>query len=1176
MNDDEEMNVIKRNGNTEIVSFDKILNRIKTLGNMKSEKLSINYTTLTIKIIDQLYNKITTTKIDELSAQQCASLATVHTDYNILAGRIVISNHHKNTSESFIELTEKLHNYNKRGTKMALVSDQYYDNVQLLNKENKVNNICDFSRDYDIDYFGFKTLENAYLIKIDGVIVERPQHLWLRVAIGIHGSNLEKVKESYYYMSCKYFTQATPTLFNAGTPKPQLASCFLIAMEDDSISGIYNTLKECAIISQHSGGIGLHIHNIRAKGSYINGTNGYSNGIVPMLRVFNNTAKYVDQCVVPTTIVYTDTGPMEIQYCVANVTKVFGENGKLETIGKVLEHEYTGKLLNISVCNSTADNCGLLITDEHPIYSVSYLDFDQYLTNNSDTTSNNSDTTSNNSDTTYNNSDTTTFHQYIIGKDLMAGDMIVYPRPHRIITNMVGPSLDDCIMYGILWNQKHIENNSTEFINKAYCDVSNTLIYEFIVKYLQNKCIQYNIDKIKNVIQFSWTVNIEMPFRVSDFIMPNKQYGIHNRWLQLSDLHLAGILSGMLLASLKCEFYGSHINNPSMHYLCLCLGTILYINEYCGPISVAYTNELSILIKTIITENISDTLNNCNKLYNNKDPINMDTMYIFMLFDKYTFYSTNKYVYSRITQIDDSTYYTGILYDLQMNIEHNYLLLNGLVHNGGGKRNGSFAIYIEPWHADIESFLDLRKNHGIEELRARDLFYALWIPDLFMARVKSNEKWTLMCPNECPGLSDLYGDAFVTKYEEYERNNMGRQSISARELWYKILDAQMETGIPYILYKDAANKKSNQKNIGTIKSSNLCTEIIQYSDDNETAVCNLGSIALPMFIINKSGKNEFDFELLHKVTMILTENLNKIIDINYYAGPKMATSNNKHRPIGMGIQGLADLFILMDYAFTSDSAKKLNIDIFETMYHAALTKSCELAKNYGPYDTFYPYSSTDKNNNVINHSGCPASDGILQFDLWNITPSSKYNWTELKNNIKLYGLRNSLLIAPMPTASTSQILGYNECFEPFTSNIYSRRTLAGDFMMVNKYLMKELIDANIWSIDIKNSIISNNGSIQHLIQLSPHIRDKYKTVWELNMNDIIDMSADRGPYICQSQSLNLWVDDPSYAILTKMHFYSWSKGLKTGMYYLRRRPVYSAQQFTIEPTNNAVCETCSS
>ena len=582
----------------------------------------------------------------------------------------------------------------------------------------------------------------------------------------------------------------------------------------------------------------------------------------------------------------------------------------------------------------------------------------------------------------------------------------------------------------------------------------------------------------------TWDRAIHLPFRYDDIYDENKQKRIHSRWLNLPMEKGRRILEGLNGKSLGESSRFLHLRNG--------------------------------------------------ELPNNKNTTNV-------------FIRHGDFLMTRIQSITPSTY-SGILYDLQMTDQHDYLIHNGLVHNGGGRRNGSFAIYLEPWHADVELFLQMRKNHGDEELKARDLFYAMWIPDLFMERVKANGQWTLMCPDECPGLADVYGDDFVALYTRYETEGKGRRSVNARDIWFQILDAQMETGTPYILYKDACNKKSNQKNLGTIKSSNLCCEILQYSDEKETAVCNLASIALPPLI---KADGTFDYVELHKVTKIVIYNLNRVIDVNFYPIPKTRTSNLRNRPVGLGIQGLSDAFAIMNIAFHGDAAKDINKKVFETMYHAALEQSCDLAITDGPYDTF---------------QGSPASQGILQFDMWNVDPgNSRYDWTALKERIKANGLRNSLLLAPMPTASTSQILGYNECIEPFTSNIYSRRTLAGEFIMTNKYLMKDLNALGLWTEKLKNSIIANNGSVQQIESVPQEIRDKYKTVWEIPMKHLIDMSADRGAFICQSQSLNLWLEDPNYNMLTSMHFYSWSKGLKTGIYYLRRRARHHAQKFTIEP-----------
>lgn len=753
--------VTKRNGNTELLSYDKIVQRTKQVG----DNINIQYSGLVMKIMDQLYNHIPTTKIDELMAEQCASMGVHHYDYSTLASRLIISNHQKEVNPSIldcIEIMSKQNNY---------LSQEYIQFVK--DKYEFLDSIMDHSRDFLIDYFGFKTLERAYLFKYEGKVCERIQHMWLRVAIQIHGTDLERIKLTYDMLSRKEYIHATPTLFNSGTKRPQLSSCFLLGMEDDSIDGIFNTLKECANISKWAGGIGLHIHNVRAEGSHINGTNGTSNGVVPMLRVFNNTARYVDQ--------------------------------------------------------------------------------------------------------------------------------------------------------------------------------------------------------------------------------------------------------------------------------------------------------------------------------------------------------------------------------------------------GGGKRNGSFAMYLEPWHADIESFLDMRKNQGDEEMRGRDLFYALWIPDLFMEKVEKGDDWYLMCPNISKGLSDIYGEKFNDLYNQYVSEGKYMKKINARELWFRILDSQMESGTPYLLYKDACNKKSNQQNLGTIKSSNLCCEIIEYSDSNESAVCNLASISLSSMI----EEGYFNYDKLHRVTMDVTYNLDKLIDVNYYPTEKTKISNQRHRPIGIGVQGLADVFAMLKLPFESLEARKVNIQIFETIYHASLTASMNIAMEKEPYSTF---------------EGSPLSQGKFQFDLWGVTPTDRYDWSSLREQIKMFGVRNSLLVAPMPTASTSQILGNNECFEPFTSNIYTRRTLAGEFMVINRYLMKELIDLGIWNVKIKDKIIEHKGSIQYIPEIPDEIKKRYKIVWEIQMKNVIEMARDRGAYICQSQSMNLWIEDPNYKILTAMHLYSWKCGLKTGMYYLRRKAKHQAQQFTIIPDkkeDQTECLNCS-
>ena len=1053
-NTDQDDRVLKRNGEYETVSFDKILRRIKRIG--KEANIHINYTALAMKVIDQLYDCISTTKIDELTAEQCASLASMHPDYNVLAGRIIVSNHQKNTQESFTSVMRELYDFkDKNGKPSPLVSHALWEVVNVHGQE--LDAMIDPHRDYLIDYFGFKTLERSYLMKNKTKTVERPQHMWLRVSVGIHGDNMAKVRETYDLMSQKYFTHATPTLFNAGTPHPQLSSCFLLAMEEDSILGIYNTLTDCALISKMAGGIGLHIHNIRATGSHIRGTNGTSNGIVPMLRVFNNTAKYVDQCIVPETIIYTTHGPKQIQNCTVGETEIFNRLGETEIIENVLEHSYEGEILEIETDFVYKNK--LTITPQHPIY---------VLRNDE--------------------------KQWIDAVDLILTDKIIYSIPtyEKDISNITE---DDCRIYGYIMKYGSIENGKYKIEMIQTVDVVDI---DFIKQYLDSKLVEYeSSESSSSLYDIAWKPSLQLPFRYSDFYNESGQKQIHSRWLHLP-LHKIKILSVAFKDVVECPLNIA----PQVNYLYLrlCKQTLAFGLQY-----------------------VED--------------------------DK-------QLVCTNIKSISKSNY-NGILYDLQLRKEHNYLLENGLVHNGGGKRNGSFAIYLEPWHADIEMFLQMRKNHGDEEMKARDLFYALWIPDLFMERVKTDAHWTLMCPDECPGLADCYGNEFVELYQQYESSGKGRKTIKARELWFKILDAQMETGTPYMCYKDAANVKSNQKNIGVIKSSNLCTEIMEYSDDQETAVCNLASIGLPTFVeCNGAGSVFMNYEKLHEVTKVVTKNLNRVIDINYYPTEKTKRSNSKHRPIGLGVQGLADVFMLLGIAFDSDAARKINSNIFETIYHGALEASCEMAMIEGPYETF---------------RGSPASEGILQFDLWKVDPGNeRYDWKELKTQIQTHGLRNSLLLAPMPTASTSQILGFNECIEPITSNIYSRRTNAGEFIIANRHLMKDLIQLDLWNEKIKNNIIANNGSIQHLDVIPEEIRNKYRTVWEIPMRSLIDMAADRGAYICQSQSLNLWVEDPNYSTLTSMHFYAWSKGLKTGIYYLRRRARHQAQQFTIEPEKTKI------
>ena len=1182
--DDDEMYVTKRDGSQDEVSFDKILTRIKRLG--QEAGIKINYTTLVMKVIDQLYSGISTTKIDELSAEQCASMSSIHPDYNMLAGRITVSNHHKNTKNQFSEVMSQLYQYQDKHDKHSpLITKEIYD-IVMSNKE-ELENMIDYQRDYLIEYFGCKTLERAYLMRVDKVIVERPQHMWLRVSLGIHGTDMTRVRETYDLMSTKCFTHATPTLFNAGTPHPQLSSCYLLGMENDSIEGIYNTLKDCALISKWAGGIGLHIHNVRASGSHIRGTNGASNGIVPMLKVFNNTAKYVDQCITPETIIYTSQGPIEIQNCVAGETEVMNATGCMESIGDVLEHSYDGKLLTIKTLHSLSP---LNITPEHPVWAIQ-----------GQATGVNYKVIKNRLEKGHAQMGWTD------AKDLDENSMIGYPIPvYKQDQSTI--SEDDCYMYGIILGDGCM-NNKVE--SAGYVSIHTTnkkQIHDFMLSYFEDKCVKYKVDTNDNTTRIRWNRCLELPYRYQDVYNDNKEKRVAKKWLHLPLSKTKQIVKGLIHTDgcIGKEIVFDTTSQQLMEglrYMLLRMGILTsgYVRDRVGE-SHETSNGIIENKKISYTLRIPKTAEICDLLHIEYN----ETQYV-------KFFSYDNMLYTRVQSIEESDY-SGILYDLQMTDEHNYMIHNGLIHNGGGKRNGSFAIYLEPWHADIEMFLQMRKNHGDEELKARDLFYALWMPDLFMERMKNDGSWTLMCPDECPGLADVYGQEFVDLYTKYETAGKGRKTMKARDLWFQVLDAQMETGTPYLVYKDAANKKSNQKNLGTIKSSNLCSEIIEYSDENESAVCNLASIALPAFIRKgDDGTPFYDYDELHRVAKVVTYNLNKIIDVNFYPTDKTRRSNLRHRPIGIGVQGLADVFMQMNLPFAHEESKKMNKLIFETIYHAAVEQSYEMAKERAwileplTEDDFGDRLTVDEESNLrslLNEyempnlkkncrgaystfEGSPASKGILQFDMWNVEPTSRYDWATLKTQIQTYGIRNSLLLAPMPTASTSQILGYNECIEPITSNIYNRSTIAGEFMLANKYLMHDLMQLDLWNDKMKNNIIANKGSIQHLEQIPVEIREKYKTVWEIPMRNLIDMAADRGAFVCQSQSLNLWLEDPNYSNLTSMHFYSWSKGLKTGIYYLRRRARHQAQQFTIEPekagnTNSLgnemeeeICEMCS-
>lgn len=1071
---DTQMYVVKRDGKKEPVAFEKVQARVEKA----AEGLAVQATKIAQGVLTRLVDGITTSELDGIAANLAFAWCTLHPDYGTLAARLAISNHQRNTPKTMLEAVECLDSVLDRKGEPASLLDSVF--VACV-RENAaaIEARIDYDRDFLLDFFGFRTLEKAYLLRdTHRRVIERPQHLWMRVALGLWPHDLERAFAMYDMMSRKQYTHATPTLFNAGTKRPQLSSCFLMGTSD-SIQGIYKSLTDCALISQYGGGIGIHISNIRAQGSLIRGTGGTSNGIVPMMRVFNNTARYVDQCFTGNTLVHTSVGALPIAE-VGEGAKVLTSAGDFRRVNKLVRHTYTGLMIRVRMsdeCPGQTAQEWVTVTSEHPLLAV----------------------------------------QNTEGEDV-----------------------------GIL----------------------------------QNK--------------------IAAGLRVPEY------------------KEVAALRVGDVVVS-PCAL------DPTMR-------------EY-------HTIEA------------------------------METVE-----------------------------HNGYVYDFEVDDPHDYAVVGlGFAHNGGGKRNGSFAMYLEPWHADVEAFLEMKKSHGAEEERARDLFYALWVPDLFMERVDSGGDWTLFCPNEAPGLADAVGDEFKALYERYEAEGRGKKTMKAQDLWFQILDSQIETGTPYILYKDAANRKSNQQHYGTIKSSNLCvapetlvltkdagevpihtlkdqevevwngeqwsrtriqqtgvkqpvltvdivlgemmitgdpyfqhksitctpyhkfilrpsspdisiagaprveaqklrrgdvlmgwkdpsgipleamvwkvydpedecdtycfneplnhagvfngiltgncTEIIEYSDEKETAVCNLASLSLPAFV--RDGA--FDFTSFRKTVVAATVNLNRVIDINYYPTPESRTSNMRHRPIGLGVQGLADVFALLGIPWESEAAVDLNRRIFAHMYYAACEASCDLAAREGPYETWI---------------GSPAQQGKLQYDLWGIDPLSdpELDWDGLVNAIRRVGMRNSLLVAPMPTASTSQILGNCECIEPYTTHIYTRRTLAGEFIVVNRHLVLALMTAGVWTPELKDKIIANNGSVQGIPEIPEHIQRIFKTVWEIKQKTLIDMAADRGPYVCQSQSLNLFLADADYRKLSSMHFYAWRKGLKTGIYYLRTRAAASAQKFTVDPT----------
>jgi len=1157
-----EMRVTKRNGELQEVSFDKILGRVKKLG--KEAGININYSSLVMKVIDQIYDKISTAKLDELAAEQCASLSTNNPDYATLAARISISNHQKNTSSKFSNVMKELYEFkDNNGNSKPLVSNSLWHFTQKFSKE--INEMIVYDRDYLIDYFGFKTLERAYLFRYNNKVVERPQHMWMRVAIGIHGdlnndendeSILSFVKETYDLMSQKFFTHATPTLFNAGTPRSQLSSCYLIAMEDDSLDGIYNTLKDCALISKYAGGIGLHIHNIRAKGTHIHGTNGTSNGLVPMLRVFNNTARYVDQGGGKRNgsfAIYLEPWHADIE----EFLELKKNHGDEELKARDLFYALWVTDLFMERVKENA-KWSLFCPNECPGLTDVYSDkfktlYEQYETEGKARKSVNA------RDLWFKVLDAQmeTGTPYILYKDaankksnqqnlgtIKSSNLCVAPetliltdKGHIEIQTLVDQQVN--IWNGEEWSLVTVKKTGEDqqLIDVYTDDGSKLTCTPYHKFYIQNNYSLNSIEKVdaKDLNPNDKIIKCEFPIIDGCDTMPYA--------------YTHGFFCG-----------DGTYNNKSDEPERSCKFKALKNHYFCKR-HLAYETESYLFDKEFLLE---DSEMQCQAKSYAKKPI------AYLYGDKKNLLN---FIEKRSYTIDENSKRINVTLPVDLNEKFEipsffcsikdkldwfagYCDADGTISKNGENEQLQVASINKEFLENIKLLLQTcGVNPKIKLSQDRTQSY---LPD-----GKGGHKYFDVKP--------IYR-LLVTSYDLYNLYNLGfkpnRLIISgnkpARDAkqFIKILKIENKNRID-----DTYCFTEPKKHMGIFNGiiTGQCTEIIQYSDDKETAVCNLASIALPAFV-NESTKT-FDYDKLHEVTKVVTNNLNRVIDVNFYPTEKTKTSNLKHRPIGIGVQGLADTFVLLDIPFHSEEAKEINKLIFETIYHAALEKSNELAIVEGAYSSF---------------KGSPTSQGILQFDMWNVTPSARYDWATLKQSIISNGLRNSLLVAPMPTASTSQILGYNECFEPFTSNLYSRRTLAGEFVVVNKYLMKELIALGLWNEQIKNNIIANKGSVQQLTVLPEHIRNKYKIVWEMPMKHLIDMSADRGAFICQSQSLNLWLEDPTYSSLTSMHFYSWKKGLKTGIYYLRRKAKHQAQQFTIEPEareqkeqTDEICEMCS-
>ena len=1125
------MNVIKRDQTIQGVDFNKITERIQNI--VKNQSLSIDPIIIAQKVCTSLSDNIKTTELDQLTAEIAVSLTTEHPDYNILASHISVSDIHKNLKgRSFFDVIESLPNIDPN-------LKEYTKNHKI-----KIQAAIDYNKDYLFDYFAIKTLERSYLYKdTQNQTAERPQDLFMRVALGIHSdltndNSITDVLETYKYMSDKKFIHATPSLFNAGTTPPQLASCFLQDIGDDTISSIYKTLGDSAQISKYAGGIGLHIHNIRATGAEINKLPNMCKGILPMLKVFNDTAKYVCQCFTGDTMVFTQNGSKRIDNITTN-DKVITIDGSFKKVNQIFSNNVGKNILEVKTKLSIEP---IKLTKEHNIYVIKRpyktLNFSKIK------------------ERLHNNRLKPEFikaselqESYLVGYPIQSfnSDNDEYtPDFYRIIGILIG---DGYI---------HLRSRNRAEVKFYLNNTTKQHVVDFVKQYLDNHNVHYWTNVNNKCVSIGCSMSNLSGLKYNTIYNNEKEKYIHPSLFNLTQANTLKLLQGLLETD-GC-YYKELVFSTTSYQLTHDLKQLLL--------------KFGIVCSGYSSNNIGESheirpgefITNRKISYNIRIPrlelfrsIINNTAYKSV--KKFPSFVHNNIIWSGINSITEIPY-NGAVYDLNIEDNHNYTLSSfGLVHNSG-KRPGSIAIYLQVDHADIFQFLDLKKNTGDEDDRARDLFYAAWIPDLFMQRVKQDGMWSLFCPHSAPGLADVYGEEYKALYEQYEKENRFTKQVKAQELWFAICTAQIETGTPYMLYKDAINTKSNQMNLGTIKSSNLCTEIVQFTSKDETAVCNLASICLPQFIISsESGEPTFDFLELRKVAGTLTNNLNKVIDRNFYPIPEAATSNFKHRPIGIGVQGLADVYILLRMNFDSNEAKELNKKIFETIYLGAMIKSLELAKRDGPYTSF---------------QGSPISKGMFQFDLGDspLRQEELYwpHWQLLRKQIQEHGDRNSLLIAPMPTASTSQIMGNNECIEPYTSNIYLRRTMAGEFVVVNRHLIKDLMNLNLWTPKMKDTIIQHNGSVQNIQSIPDNLKALYKTAWEISQKVLIEQSADRQKFICQSQSLNLFVGKPTIQKLTSMHFYGWSKGLKTGMYYLRTQPAANPIQFTIAPE---VCESCS-